>query len=101
MRGVGKHRQRAQEHQLFRQIREIEIRAVGCFIDLNRLPWNYRIYINKDPPDKQQGEIEHAYAFIALVLPQMRKYCKRSDHRHQMQEQNNVAQERFGNILTL
>jgi len=101
VRGVGEEGKRNQEHELLGQICEVEIGAVNRFIDLHRLPGDDGVYINEDPPDEQEGKIEHADAFIALAFAEMRKHGESGYHGHQMQEQNNVAQEGIGHILTL
>ena len=99
--GVGEDGKRDQEHEFFGQICEVEIGAVSRFIDLHRLPGDDGVYINEDPPGEQEGKVEHADAFIALVFPEMRKHGKSGDHRHQMQKQNDVAEKRVGHVLTL
>src|SRR5260370_8800660 len=45
MSGIGEDGKRAQEHEFFGQIREVEIGAVIRFVDLYRLPWNDSVYI--------------------------------------------------------
>ena len=99
--GVGEDGKRDQEHEFFGQIREVEIDAVGRFIDLHGLPWDDGVYIDEDPPDEQEGKVEHADSFIPFIFPKMRKHREGGDHGHQMQEQNNIAQEEVGHVLTL
>ena len=65
------------------------------------MPWDDGVHINENPPDEQEGVVEHADAFIPLAFPEMWKHGKRGDHRHQMQEQNDIAQEGIGHLLTL
>ena len=101
MSGVGEDGKRDQEHEFFGQICEVEIGAVSRFIDLHGLPWDDGVYINEDPPGEQEGKVEHADAFIPLVFPEMRKHGESGDHGHQMQKQNDVAQEGVGHVLTL
>ena len=90
-----------QVHQLFRQVGKVQIGAVSRFIDPYGLPRDDGVYINENPPDEQQGKVEHADAFIPLAFPQMRKHGQGGDHRHQMQEKNDIAQEGVGHILAL
>src|ERR1019366_3197317 len=61
--GVGKNVKRDQEHELFGQIREVEIGAVSRFIALYGLPGDQGVYINENPPDEQEGKVEHSDAF--------------------------------------
>ncbi len=98
---VGKDGQRPQEHEFFDQIGEVEIGAVNRCVDLYGLPRDDRVDINKNPPRHQKRKVEKANTSIALVVPQMRKHGKSGDHGHQMQKQNNVAQEGVGHVLAL
>ena len=99
--GVGEDGKRDQEDEFLCQIREVEIGAVSRFIDLHGLPWDDGVDINEDPPGEQEGKVKHADAFIPIVFPEMRKHGESGDHGHQMQEQNDIAQEGIGHVLML
>ena len=99
--GVGEDGKGDQEDEFFGQICEVQIGVVNRFIDLHGLPGDDGVYINEDPPDEQERKVEHADAFIALVFPEMREHGESGDHGYHVQEQDDIAEEGVGHVLTL